>query len=207
VDADVDKMLVKKARFIDDSKILLGLMCNELILFDIEKKKVIFNLSISSYTFSDFDVSEDKQFAFTSDESGIVHKIDIQQGKIVKEFSGNNVDNVYKLVYQNGKIITAGQDRRVGVYNTLVENQYYLQKNFLVYSVGLNEEATLGAFTADEENNIILFDIASKLEISKLSGHQSVITKMEFVGNSTLVSAADDQFLMIWEISKQSSNN
>ncbi len=200
IDANIDRLLVKKVRFINEKEILLGLMSNEIMLFDIEKNEMVYKLPISAYTFSDFDLSRDNQFVYTSDESGIVHKIDIQKGKVVKDFSCNNVDNIYKLVYRNETIITAGQDRRVGVYQALIGDKYYLQKNFLIYCVGLNENGTVGAYTADEENNITLFDINTKSEITKLTGHQSVITKIEFVDDHTLISASDDRYLMIWKI-------
>lgn len=202
IDSDLDKMLVKKARFINENQILLGTMSNELILFNIEKREILYTLSISPYTFSDFTLSEDKQFAFSSDESGIVHKINIQQGKVTEEFSGNNVDNVYKLYYKNGTIITAGQDRRVGIYQTSIDQKYYVQKDFLIYCVSLNKVGNLGAFTADEENNITLFDLNLKSEISSLKGHESVVTKIEFVDENILLSSSEDGYLMIWKMKR-----
>ena len=200
IEANRDKLMIKKARFVNNNHILLGLMSNELILFDIDKKEIIYTSTISAYSFSDFYLNNNKQFVYSSDESGIVHKIDVKDGKILEEFEGNNVDNVYRLVYKNGVIITAGQDRRVGVYNTITGANYYLQKNFLIYSVALNSDASKGAFTASEENDITVFNVETRNELLKLKGHTSVITKMEFIDKNTLVSAADDHYLMIWKI-------
>ena len=200
IEANRDKLMIKKARFVNNNHILLGLMSNELILFDIDKKEIIYTSTISAYSFSDFYLNNNKQFVYSSDESGIVHKIDVKDGKIMEEFEGNNVDNVYRLVYKNGVIITAGQDRRVGVYNTITGANYYLQKNFLIYSVALNSDASKGAFTASEENDITVFNVETRNELLKLKGHPSVITKMEFIDEQTLVSVADDHYLMIWKI-------
>ena len=200
IDAGRDKMLVKKARFIDSRRVLLGMLSNEIMLYDSENNKVVYNLPVSAYTFSDFCLSEDRKHVFTADESGIVHKIDVLAGKITEEYTSCNVDNVYKLQFRNGTIITAGQDRRVGVYRTVTGSHYYLQKNFLVYCVGLNPDGTTGAFTADEENAITLFDIATKRELYKLNGHRSVVTRIEFVDDKTVISGAEDDYLILWKI-------
>ncbi len=200
IDATRNKLMIKKARFINNNQILLGLMSNELILFDINQKEIIYTSTISAYSFSDFYLNKNSQFVYTSDESGVVHKIDVKDGKITEEFSGSNVDNVYRLVYKNGVIITAGQDRRVGVYNSITGENYYLQKDFLIYSVALSNDASKGAFTASEENDITVFNVETRNELKKLKGHTSVITKMAFIDESTLVSAADDHYLIIWKI-------
>ena len=71
--ADRNKLMIKKARWIDTTTILLGLMSNDLILFVVGQNKVICELSITPYTFSDFSLTADKQYVFTADESGIVH--------------------------------------------------------------------------------------------------------------------------------------
>ncbi len=146
--AEKDKIMVKKARWINLNTILLGLMSNDLVLFDVGQRKMICELCISPYTFSDFSLTADKQFVFTADESGVVHKIEIGNCLIINEFSGINVDNIYQIVSQNGVVITAGQDRRVGVYNTITGDDYFLQKDFLVYSVGLNADGSIGACSA-----------------------------------------------------------
>ena len=198
--AEKDRLMIKKARWINNNTILLGLMCNDLILFNVEQKQIICELSISPYTFSDFSLTADKQYVFTADESGIVHKIGINNCEIKQEYTGVNVDNIYQLVCKNGIVITAGQDRRVGVFNTLTGDNYFLQKDFLVYSVGLNKDGSIGAYSATEDNDISVFRTASSNESCVLKGHESIITKMEFFDDRTLISAGDDQFLMIWKI-------
>ncbi len=198
--AEKDKLMIKKARWINHNTILLGLMSNDLILYDIGQRQTICELSISPYTFSDFSLTVDKQFAFTADESGIVHKIEIKSCELEQDHTGINVDNIYQIVSKNGIVITAGQDRRVGVYNTITGNDYFLQKDFLVYSVGLNADGSIGACSATEDNKISIFKTASRNESCVLSGHESVVTKMAFFDDHTFISAGDDQYLMIWEI-------
>jgi len=195
-----DKLMIKKARWIDHNTILLGLISNDLILFDVAQKQIICELSISPYTFSDFSLTEDKRFVFTADESGIVHKIKVSSCEIKQEFTGINVDNIYQVVTNNGIVISAGQDRRVGVYNTITGDDYFLQKDFLVYSVGLNADGSIGAYSATEDNKISIFNTVSRVESCVFSGHESVVTKMVFFDDHTFISAGDDQYLMIWKI-------
>ncbi|MCF6169536.1 MAG: hypothetical protein L3J66_00975 [Bacteroidales bacterium] len=198
--AEKDKMMVKKARWVNPNTLLLGLMSNDLVLFDVAQKQRICELSISPYTFSDFSLTAEKQFVFTADESGIVHEIDLNNCRIKNNFPGINVDNIYQIVSQNGIVITAGQDRRVGIYNTITNDNYYLQKDFLVYSVGLQGDGLIGAYSATEDNNICIFNTITRKDKFILSGHKSVVTKMAFADNHNFVSAGDDQYLMIWKI-------
>ena len=82
-------------------------------------------------------LSQDKSKMVISDESGAVKVIDVNTSRIEKEYTKEHVDNIYKVAYANGVILTAGQDRRVGVYFTDSGNSYHLKSNFLVYCVGL----------------------------------------------------------------------
>jgi WD40 repeat protein len=200
IDAQKDKMMIKKARWLSENRILLGLLGNDLILFDTDVEGIIRKINISPYTFSDFSLDGNGHFAYTADESGIVHKIDLETFKVVGEYSGVNVDNIYQLVYRNKMVITAGQDRRVGIINTATEYHYFLQKDFLVYSVGLCNDGTIGACCASEENNIAVFSVSNGKTFALLKGHESVVGKMIFSDNNTLISGGDDGNLIVWKI-------
>jgi len=200
IDADKDKMLIKKARFVDENKVLFGLLSNEIILFDIPTCQQIYKLQISAYSFSDYFFNEDKSEVITADESGIIHNISVSDGKFLKEYSGNNVDNVYQTVYHNGIIITGGQDRRVGIYNTANADNYFLEGDFLVYSVGLSHDGSIGAFSSSEDNDISLFYTDTKEIFQTLMKHKSTITKISFVSNSKIITSCEDPNINIWEI-------
>lgn len=195
-----DKLMIKKVRWLDETRLLLGLMSNELLIYDLSTNQFTCTLSISPYTFSDYSLTENNQEVFTADESGIVHQIDLNKCELKRDFTGINVDNIYQIVFNSGAVITAGQDRRVGIYNTISNDHYYLQKDFLVYAVGLSPDGTIGAYSATEENEISVFDVTSQEEMCILKGHESVVTKLYFINNNNLISAGDDHHLMIWRI-------
>ncbi len=197
--AERDKMMIKKARWIDDHTLLLGLLCNDMVLFDTEKKRVINRFNVSPYTFSDFCLSENRKYVYTADESGIVHELELNPLSVSNNYTGINLDNIYRIVYKNGVILTGGQDRRVGVYNTTTGKNYFIQKDFLVYCVGLNRNGTTGAYTANEKNDISIFSTGSGEDIRILRGHKSMITDMIFYDDHTLISGGDDRLLIIWK--------
>lgn len=199
-DAEKERLMVKKARFINNELILLGLLGNELILYDLVKNETVYKTSISPYSFSDFDLNDDKSYVFTADESGVIHKMDVDKGNWLEDYSGNNVDNVFKLVASNETIITAGQDRRVGFYSLTGKQHHFLQKEFLVYCVGLSTDGKIAAYTADEENTIFLFDLEKKNETHKLKGHKGIVSKIEILNKSRVISSSEDGYLLIWDL-------
>ena len=69
--------------------------------------------------------------------------------------------------YRRGVIITAGQDRRCAVYNT-DGSAYYMEGDFLIYAAALTPSAKQGIFAATVENDVELFDIASRTKLAML---------------------------------------
>jgi len=198
---DVDaKMMVKRVKFMDKNTILLGLLSNELVRFDLLNKKVVYRKQISAYTFSDIVLNKERTEVITADESGIIHIIDAKTGNIIKELSGNNVDNIYQIDYKGSTIICGGQDRRLSIYHRSTSQSYYLQSNFLIYSVGLSPSGKFGAYSADEENNIKVFNTVNKQEVALLQGSETVITRILFTSESELITSSDDPNILFWKI-------
>ncbi|MDE5603773.1 MAG: nitrate reductase, partial [Helicobacter sp.] len=71
---------------------------------------------------------------------------------------------------------------------------------FLVYSVGLNKNASKGAYTKNENSDIIVFDIKSKEEIACLKGHTNSLNSIFFIDDTTLVSSEDGQRILFWKL-------
>ena len=198
---DVDsKMMIKRVKFIDNNTILLGLLSNELIRFDVVNKKIVYRVQISAYTFSDIALNVQRTEVVSADESGIIHIIDVKTGKIIKELSGKNVDNVYQIGYQGSTIICGGQDRRLSIYHRNTSQSYYLKSSFLIYSVGLSPSGEIGAFSANEENEIKVFNTLSKQELAILKGSETVITRILFTSESELITSSDDPNISFWKI-------
>jgi len=200
VDGKKDRLLVREARFINTTTIFLGLMSNELIKMDIKTKKIFYRRQVNTSTFSDMVFDEQKKNVFTANESGIVYLYDLAKGNKRKTYEGNHVDNIYQLDYKQDMIITAGQDRRLGIYNTRTGSRYYLHADFLIYSVGLSPSGKLGAYAATEQNDIFVFNTATKQKLYTLQGQKSTLTKIYFIDEKSLITTSEDPKILFWKL-------
>lgn len=193
-------LFIKKASFITKDKVLLGLLSNEMILLDLNTKKIFYTNQINTSTFSDFALSEDKRFAFIGDESGKITAINTLNGKVVATFSGLNVDNIYQIDYKNSIILGCGQDRRLSIYGIKTKTKYYLKGSFLIYSGALSPSGKTGAFAFDKNNNLKVFDVASKKEIAVLTGSKANLTRTIFLSENEIIASSEDKKINIWRI-------
>ncbi len=197
--AETDKLMVHRAVFVDKYNILIGLMSNELILYDFNIDKQSYRIQLGTSVFSDFTQGTCRELAVTCDESGKLRQINIRNGKIIRTFEGQNLDKVYKTDYAKHTFLTGGQDRKVGVYRLFSES-YNINSDFLVYAVALSSDAALGAYQCNEQNEIRVFDVETRQEIAILSGQKCTLTKIYFIDNQTLVSSSEDNEILFWKI-------
>ena len=196
------KKPVIKARFIDETHILLGYLGNEVSLYDIKSKKEVYRVQLSESKFSDFAVNEERSQAVFSCESGILSVVDIQSGKVLKELEGQNVDNVYKVDFKGGKVSAAGQDRRGALYDAKSGKGSYIEGEFLIYATALSPSTKKVAFAMDEKNNISVYNTSSKSKIALLKGQKSTLNVIIFKDENVLFSASDDNTIMVWDLKK-----
>ena len=197
-----DKEAIIKARFVDDSHILLGYLSNEVALLDIKSKKERYRVQLSESKFSDFALNEDKSQAVFSCESGVLNVVDVQSGKILKELKGLNVDNVYKVDYKKSTVAAAGQDRRGALYDVTTGKGSYIQGDFLIYATALSPSASKVAFTMDEQNNISIYRTSDKSKIALLKGQKSTLNVIIFKDENRLYTSSDDSTVMVWDLNK-----
>lgn len=191
---------ISKAKFIDKDTLLIALLSNELILYDIKNDKTVYREQISASKFSSFALNEKKDEVLMVDESGDLKIISVKDGKVLKEFKGQNVDNVFQVDYKNEMMITAGQDRRCAIYSKDGRTTYYKDGSFLIYSAGLSPSGKIGAFAADEHNNVWLFNTSSKSDLYKLGEHKATISNILFINEDELFTASDDSHINYWNL-------
>jgi len=194
------KKALIKARFIDKNHILFGYLGNEAGLYDIKKQKELYRVQISPSKFSDFALNEDKSQAVYACESGILTVIDTKTGKTVKRLEGINLDNVYKVDFKHGFVSGAGQDRRGSIYDVKTGKGDFFKGNFLIYATGLSPSANKVAFAMDEDNDITIFNTATKSKIARLKGQKSTLNNIIFLDEERLVSSSDDTVIMMWKL-------
>jgi hypothetical protein len=191
---------IAKAKFIDKEHLLIALLSNELILYDIKNKKAVYREQISASKFSSFALNEKRDKVIIVDESGDLKLISVKDAKVLKELKGQNVDNVFQVDYKNGLIITAGQDRRCAIYSKDGKTAYFKNGSFLIYSAGLSPSGKIGGFAGDEHNNVMLFNTSTKSDLYKLGSHKATISSILFINESELFTASDDIHINYWKL-------
>lgn len=193
------KLTIKEARFVNDEQIIFSTIGSDIILYDISEKYNLYNRHVSHSTMGDIMLNMTKDKMIMADESGEVKILDIQSSNIEKSYSSQNVDNIYKVAYANGTIITAGQDRRVGVYQN-GQKPYYIKSDFLVFCVGISPSANTAVYSSGEENDLQLFNPKTKENYSRLVGHKSVVNQIKFINEKELFSSSRDNYIFYWRI-------
>lgn len=184
------KYFIQKASFIDANKIVFALLSNQIGVYDIKNKKLEYLKQISPSSFAHFMLSEDKKELVTTDESGVVRKLDISNGKVLDDKMAKNLDKVYQLDYKNGVILTAGQDRKSVIYKDGSCDELHF--DFLLYSCGLSPNAKLGGVAYNEKNEVLVFDVKSKKYLYKLVGQKATLTQILFINEDELYISSDD---------------
>jgi len=191
---------IAKAKFVDANTILIALLSNELILYDIKKDKNLYRKQIGGSKFSNFALNEDKTQVIIADESGDMKLINVKDGNTIKILKGQNLDNVFQVDFKNRTILTAGQDRRAALYSTQNSRAYYKEANFLIYSVGLSPSAKLAGFASDEYNNVTIFNTETKSDLYKLGNHKMTLTNILFINEEELFTASDSKEINYWKL-------
>ncbi|MBU0721407.1 WD40 repeat domain-containing protein [bacterium] len=197
---DSQKLSISKARFLDENTILLALLSNEIISYDISKKKQNYRVQISQSKFSNFVLNEKKDEVVIADESGDLKIHKTKDGSFIKALRGQNLDNVFQVDYKNSVIATAGQDRRVVIYEMKYGSAYYKTASFLIYSVGLSPSGKIVAYSSDENNNITLFNTSTQSNIGVFGGNNMTLTNILFLNENEFLASSDDNIINLYKI-------
>ena len=191
------KIAVKEARFLDEKNFVFGTLGYDLIRYTTSDDYKVYRNQIEESAFSDMALDENRSLTASASESGQVTLTDSKTGAVVKALPPVNLDNIYKIAFRNGTVITAGQDRRVGVFPKN-RKHYYIKNDFLVYAVGLSPDGKYGVYSATEENDLHYFDIHTGKTLHILKGHDSIPSTIKFFDHDGLFSAGYGHNIYYW---------
>lgn len=194
------KSVVKKIALLSDTQVMVALLSNEVVFFDLKTNKILKTINGGTSPLSDMALSSDHKIAAIAGEAGIVSLIDTNRATIIKQLKGGNVDNIYKIDLQNGSLITAGQDRRAIIYTLDGKSYLRFDGTFLIYTVALSPSAGRAAVTLDEQNIITIFDTAKRQKIATAKGHNATLNRIVFMDENRFVSCADENKILFWEL-------
>ncbi len=194
-----EKMTLQEVKFVDAQRAVIMTMSNELILFDIKHKKILYKKQLNYASFSDIVLDEEHKYLYTSDETPMITKIEINSGKIVDKYRKANKRDIFSIDYKNKMLLSGGKDKRVILYET--PEKYKMTKGeFFIYGVSLNPDASKAAFVKDEESSISVIDTQTLKESYLLLGHKQTIIKIDFHKENELITADEDDRLMFWKL-------
>lgn len=194
-----DKIAIQEARFISNERFLFGTLGYEISVYDTSDSFKTYSIQPEQSAFSDLVLSQDKKTVVTASESGQVILSDTKTGKELTKFPPLNLDKVFQVAYENGTVITAGQDRKVAVFPK-ERDAYILKSDFLVYSVGLSPDGIIGAYSSNSNHHLQLFNTQTKKPIATLKGHYGVPTKIVFYDDKSLFSAGYENRIFYWRV-------
>jgi len=193
------KLTIKKARFINDEQIIFATLDSDIMLHDMSENYNLYNTHVSDSAMGDMTLSADKKIMVLADESGTVSIINVKNSNILNKYDSQNVDNIFRVAYANGTVITAGQDRRVGVYPKS-KKPYYIKSNFLVFCVALSLDGKTGIYSKGEESNLQIFDIYTKINKASLTGLSGVVNKILFTKDNEIFSSDRTNTILRWKL-------
>ncbi|MFT7004800.1 MAG: DNA-binding beta-propeller fold protein YncE [Sulfurimonas sp.] len=194
------KLFIAKAKFLDKNTIIMALLSNEIISYNIKKATQNYRIQVSQSKFSNFSLTENKKEIVVADESGIISILNAKNGLVKKRLSGQNLDNVFQVDIKNGIIATAGQDRRMVIYTLKSNAAYYEMSDFLIYSVGLSPSGKIVGYASDQNNNITVFNTQSKKVLGKFGGNKMTLSNILFLNESTFLCSSDDKTINMYTI-------
>ncbi|MEA3373862.1 MAG: hypothetical protein U9Q62_09250 [Campylobacterota bacterium] len=193
------KLSLQEVKFVDADTAIIGMMSNELMLYDLKARKIIYHKQLNQASLSDIVLDEEKNFLFTADESPLIYKIDVRSGEILEKYKKGNKRDIFSIDYKNGMLLSGGKDKRVILYKT--PSEYTMTKgDFFIYSVALNPDATLAAFVKNEEDDISIVGTDNLKERYLLKEHRQTILKIEFQTKNELITADEDKALRFWRL-------
>lgn len=193
------KLTIKEARFLNDGQIIFGTLGSEVILHDTREQYHIYKTQASHSTLGDIELSPDKSEIVIADESGAIKLLDAKTSTLKQTHESQNVDNIFHVAYSNGVVLTAGQDRRIAVYQS-GQKDYHIKSNFLVYCVGLSPSAKTGVYTRGEEHHLQLFNPTTKSHGNRLVGHDKPVNQIRFINEKELFTSEGRRDIFYWKL-------
>jgi hypothetical protein len=191
-------LLIKKVRFLDLDHLLFGLSGDTIVLMDISKNTLVYQVQAGGGVFRDMVLSPSKNLVAIADEGGEITMLDVKRGTKVKTLRGINVDSINHIDYKQNTIISAGQDRRVGLYRA--GGSYFIETDFFVYAVGLSPSASIGVYTDGVENELQVFNTTTKANIARLQAGEVLLDTLIFLDEHQLIGSGEENKIYYWRI-------
>lgn len=189
-----------KVRFVDNEKVIFGLLSNEIVLYDINKKHEIYRTKVSESSFADMQLDHSKRKLAVGVESGILYVLDVLSGNIIETIDNINKDKSFRVDINGNLIFSANQDGSARIFD--INKKIYKEFNthFLVYSGAISPNNDKIIFSINEKNEFVVLDMLNLDRGYLLSGQKSTPNIALFVGDNIIYTSSNDENIMMWKI-------
>lgn len=189
--------LIVDIKVIGYDKVLIGLLSNEVILYNFKLKRRVFSVQVSPYIFSAFAVSTDGNLFYVADESGKITKLATKDGRKLNIYAGLHKDNVLSLAAGNNIVVGGSKDRNVSLYFVKQNTMWHVATNHFVVIVAVSENGKYVSWYDDITNEVVIYSVEKWRELKRISGHISMVTSILVENERTVWSCDEDGKILI----------
>ncbi|MRI59034.1 MAG: hypothetical protein C6H99_05965 [Epsilonproteobacteria bacterium] len=200
---DKSKMMyAKAAKFVDEKRAVLALMSDEVVLYDLEAKKVLKKAKAGEYFYSVMSMDPDRKYIAIGDEGGEVVVIDPKTLQKVKAFKDINKDKILSI-YINDNLVAAGSraDKTLALYD-IISGATKVVKNpdFFIYVTGLSPDNALVVYGDNEKYILKVLDTNSLSLRYRLVGHKNIVNVVRFEDEKTIITGSETGEIKKWRL-------
>ena len=186
----------KKAFFIDEKTAVVSDFGNEIYFIDLESKKAVFKHKFSIALYVDFEINKTRDKIAIGAESGVIYIYNLKTRQTEQTLNFFK-DNMYDIDYKNDVVAVGSIDKQAGVYDGRMN---YFKSDFIVYAVGLSEDAKTFSFMNGEQSDILVYDVSSKEKLATVKTGQQILNEIYLSNEGRLISVAYEKEAKFWSV-------
>lgn len=186
----------KKAFFIDEKTAVVSDFGNEIYFIDLESKKAVFKHKFSIALYVDFEINKTRDKIAIGAESGVIYIYNLKTRQTEQTLNFFK-DNMYDIDYKNDVVAVGSIDKQAGVYDGRMN---YFKSDFIVYAVGLSEDAKTFSFMNGEQSDILVYDVLSKEKLATVKTGQQILNEIYLSNEGRLISVAYEKEVKFWSV-------
>lgn len=187
------RLAVVAAWFDDEDGYVLVLLDGEVAWLD-AAGRITRRLQVTRSAVGDAD--RRGRYLALGDEGGLVTLVDLEGGRIVAQSAAHR-DKVLAVDLGERWLLSGGRDRRAAALRLATGESLRLKAEFFVYSVALDDEERLAAYTYDEQGTLRIVDLEARREQAREGGFVGV-DRLLFWKDGCLLLASEQGWVKCW---------
>ena len=168
----------------------------EISFIDLESKKAVFKHKFSIALYVDFEINKTRDKIAIGAESGVIYIYNLKTRQTEQTLNFFK-DNMYDIDYKNDVVAVGSIDKQAGVYDGRMN---YFKSDFIVYAVGLSEDAKTFSFMNGEQSDILVYDVSSKEKLATVKTGQQILNEIYLSNEGRLISVAYEKEVKFWSV-------